>query len=102
MRNNISFGSGLLNNHFSFEGRLSRIVSDGYIDRASSDLKSFYLSGGYYDEKNIIRLNVFSGKEVTYQSWYGTPESRVNGNQQEMLDYSIRNGLSEAETKNLW
>lgn len=101
MRNNISFGSGLLNNHFSFEGRLSRIVSDGYIDRASSDLKSFYLSGGYYDEKNIIRLNVFSGKEVTYQSWYGTPESRINGNQQEMLDYSIRNGLSEEETKNL-
>lgn len=101
LRNNISFGSGNISNHFFFDGRLSRITSDGYIDRATSDLKSFYLSGGYYDKNNLVRLNVFSGKEITYQSWYGTPESRVNGNQQEMFDYSVRNGLSEEETRNL-
>lgn len=101
LRNNISFGSGNISNHYFFDGRLSRISSDGYIDRATSDLKSFYLSGGYYDKNNLLRMNVFSGKEVTYQSWNGTPESRVNGNQQEMLDYSIRNGLSEDETNNL-
>ncbi|MFN8154538.1 MAG: TonB-dependent receptor [Bacteroidia bacterium] len=101
LRNNISFGTGSIRQHFFLEGRLSRITSDGYIDRATSDLKSFYMSGGYYDKNNLLRVNVFSGKEVTYQSWYGTPESRVNGNQQEMLDYSIRNGLSEEETANL-
>lgn len=101
LRNNISFGTGSINNHFFFDGRLSRITSDGYIDRGSSDLKSFYLSGGYYDQNNLLRVNVFSGKEITYQSWNGTPESRVNGNRQEMLDFSIRNGLSEDETDNL-
>ncbi len=101
LRNNVSFGTGIINNHFFLDGRLSRITSDGYIDRATSDLKSFYVSGGYFDKNNLLRVNVFSGKEVTYQSWYGTPESRVNGNQQEMLDYSIRNGLSEEETANL-
>ena len=101
LRNNISFGTGSISNHFFVDGRLSRITSDGYIDRASSDLKSFYLSGGYYDKNNLLRLNIFSGREVTYQSWYGTPESRVNGNTQEMLDYSIRNELSEEETNNL-
>lgn len=101
LRNTISFGTGSINNHFFFDGRLSRITSDGYIDRATSNLKSFYLSGGYYDKNNLLRINVFSGKEVTYQSWYGTPESRVNGNRQEMLDYSIRNGLSEDQTNNL-
>lgn len=101
LRNNISFGSGLLHHHFSLEARLSRQVSDGYIDRGSSDLRSFYLSGAYRDKKNLLRLNVFSGKEVTYQSWYGVPQSRLAGDVQGMIDYSIRNGLDEAETQNL-
>lgn len=101
LRNNISFGSGLLRGHFALEGRLSRQVSDGFIDRGSSDLRSFYISGAYRDKKNLLRMNIFSGKEVTYQSWNGVPQSRVEGDVQGMIDYSIRNGLDETETANL-
>ena len=73
LKNNIEFGTGLLNNKFSFDGRLSRISSDGYIDRATSDLKSFYISGGYYGNNNVLKAIVFSGKEKTYQAWNGVP-----------------------------
>lgn len=72
-KNTISFGSGLLNGRFAIDGRLSKITSDGYIDRAFSDLKSFYISGGYYGAKTIVRVNVTSGKQKTYQAWYGVP-----------------------------
>jgi iron complex outermembrane receptor protein len=68
-------GTGLLNNHFAVDARLSKISSDGYIDRAFSDMKSFFVSGGYYGKKTLLKANVFSGREQTYQSWYGTPEA---------------------------
>ncbi|MGL6267311.1 MAG: carboxypeptidase-like regulatory domain-containing protein, partial [Chitinophagaceae bacterium] len=73
-KNTLSLGTGLLKNHFTLDARLSRISSDGFIDRASSDLKSFYISGAYLNQKTSIRFNVFSGKEKTYQAWYGVPE----------------------------
>src|SRR6185295_7671715 len=57
-----------------------KITSDGYIDRATSDLKSFYLSGGYYGAKSSLRAVLFSGKEKTYQAWYGVPEQKLKGN----------------------
>src|SRR4051812_40182628 len=72
-KNTIKAGSGLLGNHFTIDARVSRIVSDGYIDRASSNLKSFYTSLAYIGDKNSLRLNIFSGKEKTYQAWYGIP-----------------------------
>ncbi|WP_128545385.1 TonB-dependent receptor [Larkinella soli] len=80
LKTNILAGTGLLNNHFVVDARLSRVVSDGYIDRASSNLKSFYVSGGYYTSKSFIRLNVFSGQERTYQSWGGVPENLLKTN----------------------
>jgi len=67
----------LLGGHFSFDGRLSRTVSDGYIDRASSNLRSFFLSGAYYGKNDQLRLNVFSGHEKTYQAWNGVAEETV-------------------------
>jgi iron complex outermembrane receptor protein len=70
-RNAIRVGSGLINNHFTFDARLSRITSDGYVDRASSNLESFYTSAAYIGRKSSLRLNVFSGKEKTYQAWNG-------------------------------
>jgi iron complex outermembrane receptor protein len=73
-------GTGLLNNHFVLDARLSSIHSDGYIDRAFSNLKSFYVSGGYYSEKSFIRLNIFSGQEQTYQAWNGVPENLLQTN----------------------
>lgn len=74
-KNNIEFGTGLLNGKFTLDGRLSKISSDGYIDRSTSDLKSFYLSGGYYGTDEVLKAIVFSGKERTYQAWYGVPLS---------------------------
>ncbi len=72
-RRNVSFGSGQLGNGFSIEGRLSQINSDGYIDRASSDLRSWFVSAAWTKEKSLLKFNVFSGKERTYQAWYGVP-----------------------------
>ncbi len=77
---NVLAGTGLLNNHFVLDARLSKIYSDGYIDRAFSDLKSFYISGGYYTKKSFFRLNVFSGQEKTYQAWNGVPEELLKTN----------------------
>ena len=77
---NVLAGTGLLNSHFVLDARLSKIYSDGYIDRAFSDLKSLYLSGGYYTKKSFFRLNVFSGQEKTYQAWNGVPEEFLTTN----------------------
>ncbi len=77
VKNTVSLGSGLVGDHFTFDGRLSRIKSDGYIDRASSDLKSYFLSGAYYGKNTLVRLNVFSGSERTYQAWDGVPEDKL-------------------------
>lgn len=79
-KNTLQFGTGILGNHFTIDGRLSRISSDGYIDRASSNLKSFYISTAYVDDKNSLRLNIFSGKEKTYQAWNGVPENYLQTN----------------------
>jgi len=75
LKNNIEFGTGLINGKWSFDGRLSSITSDGYIDRASSDLKSSYFSGGYYGETQSLKAIVFTGHERTYQAWNGVPQS---------------------------
>jgi len=60
-----------MNDHFEIAGRLSNIASDGYIDRASADLKSYFLQGSYVDDNTLIKAVLFGGNEVTYQSWYG-------------------------------
>lgn len=74
-KNNIQFGSGIIGKHFTVDGRLSRISSNGYIDRAKSNLQSFYLSTAFVNEKNSLRLNIFSGKEKTYQAWNGVAQN---------------------------
>ncbi|AEE19330.1 TonB-dependent receptor [Dokdonia sp. 4H-3-7-5] len=70
-RHNVKFSTGLLNDHIEISGRLSQIKSDGYIDRASSDLKSYFLQAAYKDDNTLIKLINFAGSEVTYQSWFG-------------------------------
>ena len=74
VKNTINLGTGLLGGKFSVDGRLSRIKSDGYIDRASSQLKSFFVSGAYYGANSTLRANIFSGYERTYQAWNGIPD----------------------------
>lgn len=95
------FGTGILNKHFSFEGRLSSISSDGYVDRAKSVLKSLNGTLNYIGSKTVARFIVFSGNETTYQSWYGVPESVLSGDTSQMLAYAERNGLSASERQNL-
>jgi len=79
-KNTVRFGSGLLDGKWAFDGRVSSVKSDGYIDRGWSDLKSFYLSGGYYGEKSVFKAIITSGWEKTYQAWDGTPKDSLNTN----------------------
>jgi iron complex outermembrane receptor protein len=76
-KNTINFGTGLINKKFAVDARLSKIWSDGYIDRAFSDLKSFYVSGTMYGETSILKLMIFSGVEHTYQAWDGVPRDSL-------------------------
>lgn len=78
--NNVSLGTGLLSNGWAFDGSLSKITSDGYIDRAFSDLNSFSLSGTRHSERSLLKLNVFSGREQTYQAWDGVPQDSLETN----------------------
>ncbi len=71
LRNNLKFSTGLLNDYVEVSGRLSRITSDGYVDRASSKLESYFLQGAYKDDNTLIKALLFGGHEITYQSWYG-------------------------------
>src|SRR6478672_9724037 len=78
-KHTVKFSSGLMNDHFELAGRLSVIKSDGYIDRASSDLKSYFLQGTYVGKTTLIKALVFGGTEKTYQSWNGVDsETLIN------------------------
>lgn len=101
LKNTVNVGSGLINDKFAFDARLSKITSDGFIDRASSDLKSYYLSGAYYGKKTIVKFIHFAGLEKTYQSWYGIPEARLKGDVQGMNNYIQNNWLDTEEADNL-
>ncbi|WP_304200401.1 TonB-dependent receptor [Flavobacterium alvei] len=70
-KNTVKFSTGLMNDHFEMAGRLSVLKSDGYIDRASSNLKSYFLQGTYIGNTTLIKALVFGGTEKTYQSWNG-------------------------------
>lgn len=76
----VKFSTGLLNDHFELAGRLSTIKSDGYVDRASSDLKSYFLQGTYVGKTTLIKALVFGGTEKTYQSWNGIDGETLNSN----------------------
>lgn len=70
-KHTVKFSSGLMNDHFELAGRVSNLKSDGYIDRASSDLKSYFLQGTYVGKTTLLKALVFGGTEKTYQSWNG-------------------------------
>ncbi|RXG33228.1 TonB-dependent receptor [Leeuwenhoekiella marinoflava] len=79
-RANVKFATGLISDHFSFSGRLSTIKSNGYVDRASSDLKSYFLQGEYRNENTLLKAIVFGGHEITYQSWNGIDKQTLETN----------------------
>lgn len=73
----VRVGSGLLAGHWAFDARLSNIQSDGYRDRASSDLKSYFIQGGYYDKNSTLKFITFGGKEKTYHAWDGISREQL-------------------------
>ena len=98
---NAIFSTGLLKDRWAFEGRLSQITSDGFVDRASSDLQSYYLSGGYFGKKTSVKFITFGGDEVTYQSWYGTPEARLRNDAAGIEAVIANNGFTASQADNL-
>jgi iron complex outermembrane receptor protein len=103
-KNTVKAGSGLVGGHFTTDLRLSRISSDGFIDRASSDLKSFYFSTAYLAKKSSLRLNIIYGKEKTYQAWYGISEADLKGGHR-TINYAGTEKPGEPydnETDNYW
>ena len=76
-KHTIKFSTGKLNDHFELAGRLSNIYSDGYVDRAFTDLKSYFLHGSYTDDNTLIKALIFGGKEQTYQAWAGLTKEQL-------------------------
>ena len=73
----LKFGSGLLGKNFTFDGRLSKIKSDGFVDRGFSNLRSYYYTFAYFGKKSFVRFVNFAGKEKTYQAWNGISEEKL-------------------------
>ena len=82
-KHTVKFTTGKVNDHFEFAGRLSNIYSDGYVDRAFSNLKSYFLQGSYTDENTLIKVLSFGGKENTYQAWYGLSVDELAANRRQ-------------------
>lgn len=68
-RETVRFGTGLINNHWGLQGRLSNIGTKGYLDRASAKLNSYFLQGGYFNDKTMVKFITWNGTEETYHAW---------------------------------
>ena len=79
VKNSVGFSTGFIDN-FELSGRVSRIKSDGYIDRSGSNLRSYFLQGVYRDENTLIKVLNFAGHEITDQAWYGVDSSTLETN----------------------
>lgn len=76
-KNSLNVGSGLIKDHWSFDARVSKVKTDGYIDYAFSDHESMYLSGAYRDENTLAKANVIYGDQQTGISWWGVPQEML-------------------------
>lgn len=106
-KHTVKFSTGLLNDHFEVAGRLSNIESDGYIDRASSSLKSYFLQGTYVNEGTLIKGIAFGGSQQTYQAWNGIDAQTLRDNRKANFSgyYIDQNGNEryyDNETDNYW
>lgn len=95
-KHTIKFTTGKINENFELAGRLSNIYSDGYIDRAFTDLKSYFLQGSYKDKNTLIKALTFGGQEKTYQAWFGLTKEQLNEDRRQN-PYTYDN-----ETDNYW
>lgn len=76
-KHHLKFSTGLIDESIEVSGRLSKISSDGYIDRATSDLKSYFLQAAYRDRNTLVKALAFGGKEITYQAWAGITKEQL-------------------------
>ena len=76
-KHTVKFSTGKISDHIEISGRLSKIYSDGYIDRATTDLKSYFLQASYVDDNTFIKAITFGGKERTYQAWAGIDAAQL-------------------------
>ncbi|MBK6551232.1 MAG: TonB-dependent receptor plug domain-containing protein [Flavobacteriales bacterium] len=95
-RYSVRAGTGLINEEFSLDVRLSSITSDGYIDRATADLKSYFLQGAWVGKERSLRFITFRGKEVTYQAWGGVPREVIDTNRT-YNEYAYKNEVDNYE-----
>lgn len=102
-KNTVRLGSGLIGKHFTIDARLSNITSDGYVDRASSNLKGAYVSAAYWGKNSSLKFNVILGKEKTYQSWYGISADDLKNNRTYNAAGTEKPGEPyDNETDNYW
>ena len=87
----LAAGTGLLNKHWTMDLRISNIASDGFIDRAATQLSSYYVSAGYFGKKGSIKIVHFAGNEKTYQAWNGIPREKAEGNDSALKNHYFRN-----------
>ena len=95
-KHTVKFTTGKLNDHFEISGRVSNIHSDGYVDRAFADLKSYFLQASYRDENSLIKAITFGGAERTYQSWYGLDPDQLAENRRQN-PYTYENEVDDYE-----
>jgi iron complex outermembrane recepter protein len=100
-RNNLTAGTGLINGKFAVDASLSKITSAGFMDRATSDLKSYFVSAGYFTPNTIIKATLFSGFEETYQAWNGVPSVRLNNDLAGMKKYGEDGLYTPEQTQNM-
>ena len=100
-RNNLTAGTGLINGKFALDASLSKITSAGFVDRGASDLKSFFVSGGYFTANTILKATIFSGFEETYQAWNGVPSVRLNNDLVGMKRYEEHYLYTPEQTQNM-
>ena len=100
-RTTLAYGTGRLKNNWNFQLRGSLIQSDGFIDRASSDLKSLNFSAAKYWKKSVFKTNVLLGTERTYQAWWGIPQPKFNGDIRELNSYINQLYITGSDLQNL-
>ena len=83
LKHTVKFTTGRINENFELSGRLSNISSEGYVDRAFADLKSYFLQAAYSDSNRLIKAITFGGNERTYQSWYGLDPQQLAENRRQ-------------------
>ena len=76
-KESVRLGTGLLRDRWTIDARLSHIGSNGYRDRASSKLYSYFLQAAWFNTTTSVRFITFGGKEETYHAWDGISRDQL-------------------------